>query len=190
MRNHVCLSVFIARADSNHNIPMKIHTRTTATTFTTVAIFASAFLLQADDRTASEKARDAAQETKGAIKEAAHEVGRAARIGWQKTKAFFSDDVPAYHEGARTTLVALGKEIAEVKARTPESAPAYFRTRLLSLDQQHDYLSRWILALRTEELRERGAGPRLDFDRCVADLERAIDQAHDGADTLLKTAFR
>jgi hypothetical protein len=164
---------------------MKHHTNTI---LTTVLLAATAFTVRADERSISEKTREAAHDTKDAIVDAAHGAGRAARIGWHKTKAFFSDDLPAYHEGAHATLAALAREIAEVKARTPESAPAYFRTRLLALDQQHEHLARHVGLLTRDELRERTSGPRHDFDRCVADLEAAIDQAENGADTLMKMA--
>lgn len=168
----------------------------------TISILAATvFLAQADDRTIPQKVRnaadnvadttkEAAKDTKDAIVDAAHEVRRAARSGWQKTKAFFSDDPPVYNEGARATLVALGREIAELKARTPLSAPKYFQTRLLALDEQQAFLSSRVALMTREELRNRTAGPRHEFDRFIADLEQAIDQAQNGADTLARMALR
>ena len=88
--------------------------------------------------------------------------------------------MPVYREGAHATLAGLAMEIAELKRQTPADSPAYFRTRILSLDQQHDYLSKRLALLSHEELRERSAGSRYDFDRCVADLEQAVDQAANG----------
>jgi hypothetical protein len=164
---------------------MKHHTHTTAAILTTVLLAATAFTVCADDRTISKKTREAARDTKDVIVGAAHGVGRAARIGWHKTKAFFSDELPAYHEGAHATLASLAKEIFAVKARTPDSAPAYFRTRLLALDQQHEYLSRQVSMVTREHLRDRAIGARYEFDRCIADLEAAIDQAENGADMFI-----
>ena len=165
------------------------HILTTAI-LTTTMLVATAVTAQAAELTISKKARDAAHETKDAIVDAAHGVGRAARVGWHKTKEFFSDDLPVYHQGAHATLAALAKEIAEVKSRTPETAPAYFRTRILALDLQHAHLAHHLGVLTRDHLRERASGPRHDFDRCVADLEQAIDQALNGADTIAKIALK
>jgi hypothetical protein len=164
---------------------MKHHTHTTAAILTTVLLATTAFTVRADERNISEKTRDAARDTKNAIVNAAHDAGRAARIGWHKTKEFLSDDLPLYHQGAQATLATLGREIFAVKARTPESAPAYFRTRLLALDQQHEHLAKHVGLVTSDGVRERGFGPRHDFDRCVADLESAIDQAANGADMFM-----
>lgn len=138
----------------------------------------------------AEKTRDAALDTKDAIVGTAHRVGRATRAAWFKTKAYASDDVPVYQEGAAATLAGLGTEIAELRARTPSAAPAYFRTRLLSLKEQHEHLAMRLGQLTRDELRERSIGPRYDFDRCVVDLEQAIDQALDGADMLAHIALK
>ena len=160
------------------------------TAILTASIFTAAFVSEAAERTLPQKARAAAQDTKEAIVDAAHGVGRAARIGWHKTKEFFSDDMPVYHEGARATLTALTREIADLRARTPVSAPNYFRTRLVALDEQQMHLAGRLALLTREELRERTYGPRFDFDRCIADLEQAIDQAQNGADTLAVIAAK
>lgn len=138
----------------------------------------------------ADKTREAAHDTKDAIVGTAHRVGRATRGAWFKTKAYLSDDVPVYQEGAAATVSGLGREIAELRARTPSAAPAYFRTRLLSLKEQHDHLAMRLGQLTRDELRERSLGPRYDFDRCVMDLEQAIDQALDGADMLAKIALK
>jgi hypothetical protein len=164
---------------------MKSIPESTAKLLTALILTATAFTVRAEERSISEKTREAAHDTKDVIVGAAHGVGRAARIGWHKTKAFFSDELPAYHEGAHATLASLAKEIFAVKARTPESAPAYFRTRLLALDQQHEYLSRQVSMVTREHLRDRAIGARYEFDRCIADLEAAIDQAENGADMFI-----
>ena len=153
-----------------------------ATTFLTTAMLAAtAFVAQADDRNIPEKIRDAAHETKAVIVGTAHHAGKVTRAAWFKTKAYLGDDMPVYREGAHATLAGLAMEIAELKKQTPTGAPSYFRTRILSLDQQHDYLSKRLALLSHEELRDRSAGSRYDFDRCVADLEQAVDQAVNGA---------
>ncbi len=165
---------------------MKHIPASTANLLTAVMLSATACTVKADERTISEKTRDAAHDTKDAIVDAAHGVGRAARIGWRNTKAFFSEDLPSYHEGANATLNALAKEIFVLKARTPEYAPAYFRTRLLALDQQHEHLSRQVSLVTRDHLRDRTIGAGYDFDRGIADLEQAIDQAVSGADLVVK----
>ena len=153
-----------------------------ATTFLTAAMLvATAFVAQADDRNIPEKIRDAAHETKAVIVGTANHAGKVTRAAWFKTKAYLGEDMPVYREGAHATLAGLAMEIAELKRQTPADSPAYFRTRILSLDQQHDYLSKRLALLSHEELRERSAGSRYDFDRCVADLEQAVDQAANGA---------
>ena len=168
---------------------------------TTAILIATAFIAQADEKTITEKARatagtvvektkEVARDTREAVGGAAHQAGKATRAAWAKTKAFVSDDLPVYREGANETLAGLSREIAEVKAQTPRPAPAYFNTRVLALDQQHEFLAKRLAQLSPEQLRDRASGPRHDFDRCVGDLEQAIDQAKDGAGTLAKTAVK
>lgn len=152
-----------------------------STLLTTAMLAASAFVAQADERNIPEKIRDAAHGTKDVIVGTARHAGKVTRAAWFKTKAYLGDDMPVYREGAHATLAGLAMEIAALKTQTPTGAPAYFRTRILSLDQQHDYLSKRLALLSHEELRERSAGSRYDFDRCVADLEQAVDQAVNGA---------
>ena len=160
-----------------------------------------AFAAQADERTIPENVRNAADNIVERTKEAAHDtkdaivgtarhVGRVTRVVWFKTTAYLGDDIPVYREGAHATLAGLAGEIAELKAQTPAGAPAYFRTRLLALDQQHEHLAKRLALLSHEELRERSAGSRYDFDRCVADLEQAIDQAVNGAGMFSKIAVK
>lgn len=162
---------------------------------TTTILAATVFLAQADDRTIPEKIRDAAgnvidktkevaHDTKDAVVGTARRAGRATRSAWGKTKAYLSDDIPVYREGASATLAGLAREIAEIKAQTPSAAPAYFRTRLLALDQQFAHLEMRLSLLSREQLRERASGPRWDFDRCLGDLEKAIDQAEEGSEVL------
>lgn len=168
---------------------------------TTAILAASAFVALADERTIPEKARDTAgsvvdktkevaRETKDVVVGAARQAGRATRSAWVKTTAYLSDDLPTYHEGAHATLTSLGREIAEVEAQTPSAAPTYFRTRLKALDEQHDYLVKHLARLSSEHVKERNSGMRHDFDRSLADLEDAIDQAQDGAKSLAKTALK
>jgi hypothetical protein len=175
--------------------------RLTATILTTTIFAATMLLTQADDRTvlekvrdgadkAAEKTREAALDTKDAVVGAAHDVRRATRRAWNKTKAFFSDDMPVYHEGASAILADLARDIADLKARTASSAPGYYRTRLLALDEQHEHLTRHLLLLTNDDIKDRSAVPRHDFDRCLADLERALDQAESGADALPRIALK
>jgi hypothetical protein len=168
---------------------------------TTTILAASAFIAQAAERTIPEKARDTAgdvvdktkevaREAKDAVVGAARQAGRATRSAWVKTTAYLSDDLPTYHEGANATLTGLGREIAEVQAQTPSAAPSYFRTRLKALDEQHQYLVTHLARLSSEHVKQRNSGLRHDFDRSLADLEDAIDQARNGAQSLAKNAVR
>jgi hypothetical protein len=164
----------------------------------TIAVLtAASFAAQAEDKTLTEKARDTAaivvlktkevaRDTKDFVGDAARQVSRATREGWNKTKAYVSDETPVYREGANETLAGLGREIADVKAQTPSADPAYFRTRLHALEEQHEYLAKRLALLTPEQLKDRSSGPRYDFDQCVGDLEQAIDQAKDGARTVSK----
>jgi hypothetical protein len=166
---------------------------------TTTILAAFAFVAQADDKSLTEKARDAAdtavektkevaRDTKDFVVEATRDARRSTREYWNKTKAYVSDEAPVYHEGASATLANLAKEIAEVKAQTPGADPAYFRTRLQALDEQHEYLTRRLAELSPVQLKERSSGPRYDFDQGVSDLEQAIDQAKDGVHIVSKNA--
>ena len=166
---------------------------------TTTILAATAFVALADDRSIPEKARDTAanvvektegiaRHTKNVVLSVAHHAGRVTRDAWEKNKAYESDDTAIYHEGANATLAGLAREIAEVKVETPNAAPAYFRTRLAALDEQHKHLAQQLAQLSPEQFKDRSAGPRHDFDRCLADLEEAIDQAKDGAATLSAVA--
>ena len=166
---------------------------------TTTILAAAACLAQAEEKSIPEKARETAgtvvektrevtRDTKDAVVGAARHAGKATRAAWAKTKAYFSEEAPVYREGANVTLTELAREIAEVKAQTPAAAPGYFRTRLRALDEQHEYLAKRLPLLTPEQLKDRASGPRHDFDRCVGDLEQAVDQAKDGVGTFMKTA--
>jgi hypothetical protein len=166
---------------------------------TTIILAASAFVAQADDKSLTEKARDTAgtvvlktkevaREAKDFVVDATRDAGRATRECWNKTKAYVSDEMPVYREGANETLVGLAKEIAAVKTLSPGAEPVYFRTRLQALDEQHEYLTRRLAVLSPEQLKDRSSGPRYDFDQGVGDLEQAIDQAKDGVRIVSKNA--
>ena len=168
---------------------------------TITILAASLFIAQGDDRSITEKARDAAGTVAEKTKEAAHDAkdaivgatrhaGRATRAAWAKTKAYVSEDVPTYREGAQATLAGLAREIADVKAITPSAAPVYFRTRLLALDQQHAHLAMRLADMTRQELKIRSSPAHQDFDQCLGDLEQAIDQAESGADMLSKISLK
>jgi hypothetical protein len=164
----------------------------------TITILAAAALIaRADDGPAggkvkdgsgsvADKTKEVAHEAKDAVIDAAHRADIAVRAAWVKTQAYFSEETPVYRGGASTTLAGLAKEIAEVKERTPETAPAYFRTRLKALDEEQEHLAKSLALLSPEDLKDRASGPRHNFDQCVGDLEKAIDQAKEGVDTLSK----
>ena len=90
----------------------------------TVILMAAVSLACADDRSITEKTLDAtgavvhkskeiALDAKDRILDAAHHAERAARAAWSKSKAYVSDEVPVYREGAKTTLANLADEIAD-----------------------------------------------------------------------------
>jgi hypothetical protein len=163
--------------------------RLSTTILTTTILAASLLFTHADDRAATEKAKEASADAKEEILDAPHNAGRATRTGWCKTKAFSSEDISVYHEGARTTLAALAREIGGMRAGAT-SAPAYFRTRLLALDEQHGILTQLLAQLSREEIKERSSMQRRDFDLCLGDLERAVDQAESGADAWPRTPLK
>lgn len=183
--------------DENQTTMKKILTATLIT-----GIFATtSIIIQADEKTipektrdvidnAVEKTKDAAHDTKVVIKDAARHAGKSTRAAWSKTKAFFSEDKAVYHEGAGATLAGLEREIAVLKARASSETPVYFRTRVVALTEQHEYLVSRLGQLDAESLKIRLSGPRHDFNRCLNDLEAAIDQAENGADTLTKIALK
>ncbi len=162
----------------------------TATLIAAIVATAS-IIIQAEERTfpekthdaienAVEKTKDAAHDTKVVIKDAARHAGKSTRAAWSKTKAFFSEDKTVYHAGAGATLAGLEREIAVLKARASSETPVYFRTRVVALTEQHEYLiSRLEQLLDAESLKIQISGPRHDFNRCLNDLEAAIDQAED-----------
>jgi hypothetical protein len=148
---------------------------------TTAILTAMVVVAQADDGSATEKAGDTANAVVAKAKEALVEADRATRTAWAKTTAYLSNEVDVYREGGNKTLADLATEITKVKAQTPSDAPAYFRTRLLALDEQREYLAKRLALLSPEHLKDRSSGPRHDFDQCVGDLEQAIDRAKEDA---------
>jgi len=168
---------------------------------TITILAATAFFAQADDKPIAEKAHDAgesiadktkevAHEAKDAIVDAARHADSAARAAWSKTVAYWSEDVPAYRGGASATLAGLAKQTADLKEQTPETAPAYFRTRLKALDEQQEHLAKTLASLSPEDLKNRSSGPRYEFDQGVADLEKAIDQAEGGVGAFSKSKVK
>ncbi len=115
-------------------------------------------------------------------------IAEKARDLWTKSKGYLSEDLPTYKAGAQQTLTDLGKEIDTVTTKAGATPPLYFQTRLQSLKQQHEHLGMKLAELDGAAVKTRMSGPRYAFDRCVASLEAAIDQADDEADVLAKVA--
>lgn len=124
--------------------------------------------------------KEVARDTKDSIKRTVRRADRPVRPTWCTTKECLSDHLPVYREAATVSLADLGRDIAAVKAQTPAGAPAYFRTRIQSLDEQLALLTERLSVLSLEQFQVRTTGPRIDFDQCVADLEQAIIQAENG----------
>ena len=148
---------------------------------TTAILVGISLAAQADDKTATEKARDTANAVVAKAKEAFGDADRATRTAWAKTTAYLSNELVVYRAGGDKTLADLATEISALKAQAPSNAPSYFRTRLLALDEQREYLAKRLALLSPENLKDRSSGPRHDFDQCVGDLEQAIDQAKEDA---------
>ena len=168
----------------------------------TIAILSTSLFANAGERSVLDKVRDkteqvvektidktkeivrdtkeVARDTKDSIKRTARRAERPARPSWCTTKECLSDQLPVYRGAATVSLADLGREIAAVKAQTPTGAPLYFMTRLQSLDEQLALLTERLSVLSLEQFQLRTAGPRIDFDQCVADLEEAISQAESG----------
>jgi len=153
----------------------------------TIAILTGFSLVaQADEKPTTEKAQDTANIVVDRAKEAYAEADRGVRTAWAKTTEYLSNEITVYRKGGNKTLADLATEITAVKAQTPDNAPAYFRTRLLALDEQREYLAKRLALLSPEHLKDRSSGPRYDFDQCVGDLEQAIDQAKEDASKVAK----
>lgn len=158
----------------------------------TAVILSTAAFAHAEEKSVGEKVRDKAESVAGRVKEvtidttdAAKRIGRKAareaRAAWVTTKEAMSDQLPVYRGGAVTTLADLGRDIVMLKSQTPPDAPRYYRTRIQSLDEQLELLTNRLAVLSFEQFQVRTSGPRIDFDRCVADLEQAIGQAENGS---------
>jgi gas vesicle protein len=168
----------------------------------TISILAATGALAfADEKPVAERARDAAsgvvdktkevaRDATDAVVGAAYKVGNVTRGAWKKTKAAVSEDPIAFREGATQTLRELGREIGEVKTTAPTTHPAYFRTRLQALDQQHEHLNAMLAKLTPEQIKVRMSGARHAFDESVEDLEDAIDQARKEAKTLARVSVK
>jgi len=87
-------------------------------------------------------------------------------------------------------LAALGLEIVQVKNDAGIEPPAYFRTRMLALEQQHAFLTVQLPKLTPEEIRNRMSGKRLLSINAMGALEEAIDQAGREAGKLTKLALK
>lgn len=105
---------------------------------------------------------------------------------WVKNKGFLSENKIEFTESAQQMLTDFGKEIDKVAGKVMVAAPVYFLTRLQALRQQHQHLSLKLQELTGEAIKTRMSGPRFDFERCVASLEAAIEQADEEADVLAK----
>ena len=137
-----------------------------------------------------DKTKEIARDAKDAVVDTTKRIGTTARAMWIKSRGYMSEDPTVYRMGAEQKLTELGEEIAMVKVNAGMEQPAYFRTRVLALDQQHAYLTAQLPKLTPEEIKIRVAGGRFAFDQCVEALEEAIDQAEHEARRLTKIALK
>jgi hypothetical protein len=138
----------------------------------------------------AEKGREIAPGTKNVAVEPEQGRGISGRLLWFKSGGYLSEEPIVYRLGAEQHLAALGLEIVQLKNDAGIEPPAYFRTRVLALEQQHAYLTVQLPKLTPEEIRNRITGKRFAFDQCMGALEEAIDQAGREAGKLTKLALR
>jgi hypothetical protein len=161
-----------------------------------VAAAAAALALADENRskeppaTLIEKTTEIVRERKEPVSDTTKRVGTLTREMWFKSHAYQSEDPTIYRVGAEQKLTELAQEIAAVKTDAGVEPPAYFRTRVLALEQQHAYLTAQLPKLTPEEIKARMSGNRLAFDQCIEALEEAIDQAAHEARKLVKVALK
>lgn len=125
-----------------------------------------------------DRAADAAESVKATAEKAADVVAEKSRAAWAKTKALFSDDPETYRKGADQKLAELREEIAALRARTAGVASrAYFKTRLMALDEQHQYAAKQLATLPPDEVKKGREGSRKDVDVTLERLEEHLDIA-------------
>lgn len=137
-----------------------------------------------------EKAREITPGTRNAAVDPAQGFGISGRALWIKSLGYLSEEPIVYRSGAEQQLAALGLEIARVKNDAGIEPPAYFRTRVLALEQQHAYLTAQLPKLTPEQIRNRMFGGRFAFDQCMGALEEAMDQAGHEAGKLTQIALK
>ena len=153
---------------------------------TTTILVATAAFAFAEEKSITDKTRDAAREAKTAVVDAARNVSDATQAAWKKTKAYVSEDPATFREGANQTLTDLSAAIADVKSKAPPAPPKYFNTRIRSLDEQLDHAKGTLADLTPEQIKSRMSGPRHAFDKCVDGLESAVSEAKSEAVSLSK----
>jgi len=116
--------------------------------------------------------------------------GISGRALWIKSGGYLSEEPAVFRLGAEQHLATLALEIAQLKNDAGMEPPAYFRTRMLALEQQHAFLTVQLPKLTPEEIRNRMSGKRFAFDQSMGALEEAIDQAGREAGTLMKLALK
>ena len=141
-------------------------------------------------RNVAEKGREITPGTRSPAADLAPQPGISGRALWIRSLGYLSEEPFVYRLGAEQHLATLGLEIAQVKNDAGIGAPAYFRTRVLAIEQQHAYLTVQLPKLTSEQIRNRLSGGRLAFDQCIGALEEAIDQAAREAGKLTKLAFK
>ena len=138
----------------------------------------------------AEKGKEITPGTKNAAVEPDQERGISGRALWIKHRGYLSEEPIVYRLGAEQHLATLGLEIAQLKNDAGIEPPAYFKTRMLALEQQHAFLTVQLPKLTPEEIRNRMSGGRFAFDQCMGTLEEAIDQAGREAGKLPKLALK
>lgn len=123
-----------------------------------------------------EKTSDVVEATKKESKQAAHAVAETTRKAWKKTKAYFSEDVKTYREGATKELKDLESEISQLKEKSVGDRD-YFTTRIRALEQQHKYAEDQLAALSEEDLKRGKESKRNRLDQTIDRLEQNVGLA-------------
>jgi len=141
-------------------------------------------------RNVEETAREIIPGTRGAITDPTQRPAISGRALWIKSRGYVSEDPVVFRLGAAQHLAALGLEITQLRNDSGIEPRAYFRTRILALDQQREYLGAELARLTPEQIQERMSGGRIAFDQSMEALDEAMDQAGREAGRLSRIALR
>ena len=133
-----------------------------------------------EEKTAKEKASDAAETVKDKAVKATETVIQKTKEAWKKTTAYLSEDAKTYREGASERLKEINRDIAKLESDGNASKLAgrgYFKTRISALRQQHDYAVQELNQLPRDKQATGYDKARKKFDDTLEDLDNALAEA-------------